>query len=954
MSSRIGNIGTASVDIRADLKNLTRTLKSAQKEVENSSKRMTRSFGRLEGALFKLDNSVFRVGRNLRGLAGAGIAVAAALKTREIIQYADAWTRLTQQLGSVIDSSEGVQAAQKRLFDIAQESRVEISTASDVFVRFARVSKEAGISQESLFDAVSNLSSAITLSGRTSAEASAGLLQLSQAFGKGVLDGDELKTVMEVLPDLATALAQDMGVTTGALRDLGAEGKITREIMLSAFERLPSILGDVSEAPLTVGQSLTRLGNSVGRLVGEFDEATGFSGIFASSLDAVASAASNAATSLEDTAEAQEKIAAAQKILGETGVADNFAGPGIFQKPNKNAIAFIETLDELDKAAKKTAEALELQRDVGQDRTDANRAANVRIREADAKAIAKQTEEIEKQQKAARDLSNALSRDLEVAGLSQIEQDLAGLIDGLGAELSVVGDQVVSKSITNIDQLRSALEATNARDMQKEFDDLSESLRSQAQAAGLSSEMQMRLATEMDRLGASFTVVNGVVSNVDLPVDQFEALQRAVQNISVAEANQALGVFLEDLQKQAQVSGVTDESQKRLAETLETLGIAFEIVGGRIRSTVIEQEKLNQLADGLDAQAYDELQTKISEYVSEIERATRAEGLESDQQREIVAILDELGVAWENVGGKVKLASDAVASGDLARITEAVDTAALDEAQRKLDDYVRTAEQSREIVSLSSAAQREFAEALKQAGVEFEVAGGKVVVLNDNLQRTNEVLESIESDQAAAKLEELKQAGEDFGASFTDAVGDVILEGRKLSDVFDSLVKQIARLAIQQAIGSGTSSLFGSLFSAAASGFTGTVTSTSTGAQVSGAQASGQAGARFAAGGIIRGPVNIGANGVAGEAGPEAIVPLHVGAGGKLGIDASGIGGGGANVVVNDFRRTGADVEVQETESDGQRTIEVTVRDTVNRLAGQGALDPTFSTIGASRRPVRR
>ncbi|MEX0286754.1 MAG: phage tail tape measure protein [Paracoccaceae bacterium] len=58
----------------------------------------------------------------------------------------------------------------------------------------------------------------------------------------------------------------------------------------------------------------------------------------------------------------------------------------------------------------------------------------------------------------------------------------------------------------------------------------------------------------------------------------------------------------------------------------------------------------------------------------------------------------------------------------------------------------------------------------------------------------------------------------------------------------------------------------------------------------------------FANGGIVNGPVRFpmrGGQGLMGEAGPEAIMPLARGADGKLGVRAAGGGGGGATVVMN-------------------------------------------------------
>ena len=69
---------------------------------------------------------------------------------------------------------------------------------------------------------------------------------------------------------------------------------------------------------------------------------------------------------------------------------------------------------------------------------------------------------------------------------------------------------------------------------------------------------------------------------------------------------------------------------------------------------------------------------------------------------------------------------------------------------------------------------------------------------------------------------------------------------------------------------------------------------------------------KAADGALIKGP----SIGLAGEAGPEAILPLKRGRGGRLGVEASGAGGGG--VVVN---LGGVRIERREGEDDGLAAV---------------------------------
>lgn len=75
-------------------------------------------------------------------------------------------------------------------------------------------------------------------SGSTAQEASNAFLQLKQSLSKGFLNGDELRSIGEQAPIVAQAIAQTLGVSVGKLRDLGAQGKITSDVILQSLERI--------------------------------------------------------------------------------------------------------------------------------------------------------------------------------------------------------------------------------------------------------------------------------------------------------------------------------------------------------------------------------------------------------------------------------------------------------------------------------------------------------------------------------------------------------------------------------------------------------------------------------------------------------------------------------------------------------------------------------------------
>ena len=97
-------------------------------------------------------------------------------------------------------------------------------------------------------------------SGTTAEDAAGAMLQLSQAMGSGALQGDELRSILERMPQLAAAIADTMGVSAGEIKKLGAEGKITTPILVKAFAQISQSAGDIDlTKTLTPSQHAPRL-----------------------------------------------------------------------------------------------------------------------------------------------------------------------------------------------------------------------------------------------------------------------------------------------------------------------------------------------------------------------------------------------------------------------------------------------------------------------------------------------------------------------------------------------------------------------------------------------------------------------------------------------------------------------------------------------------------------------
>lgn len=146
-------------------------------------------------------------------------------------------------------------------------------------------------------------------------------------------------------------------------------------------------------------------------------------------------------------------------------------------------------------------------------------------------------------------------------------------------------------------------------------------------------------------------------------------------------------------------------------------------------------------------------------------------------------------------------------------------------------------------------------------------------------------------DQLSPRIRDLERSANGFARAMTSAFASSVVGGKQFDDVLKTLALRMSDIVLKAALAPLTQSL--------ASGLTGLFAGFGSG---SGIAAANGAIKPFAAGGVIGTPTYFplaaGGLGLAGEAGPEAIVPLSRGPDGRLGV-AAAQGSGAGQVTIN-------------------------------------------------------
>ena len=193
--------------------------------------------------------------------------------------------------------------------------------------------------------------------------------------------------------------------------------------------------------------------------------------------------------------------------------------------------------------------------------------------------------------------------------------------------------------------------------------------------------------------------------------------------------------------------------------------------------------------------------------------------------------------------------------------------------------------------------------------------------------------------EAIAKVptiaEGMNKIGEDLFNGMTDSLTNFVKTGKlELKSLFDSISTSLIKLAIQKGLVAAID-----LFVAKGAVFeNGNVTP-------------------FAKGGVVTKPTLFpfaSGVGLMGEAGPEAIMPLHRDSRGSLGVKSAGQGG--SSTVVNVYNQTkDSEVETKESEDpNGVKKIDVYITQKIKTVFQTGQMDKTMqNNFGLSRAGVR-
>lgn len=197
--------------------------------------------------------------------AVASVGTAVKNVTSSIVEMGNQWGQTTAMLKNAV----GATGDYKSSLETSLEYANKVGVSTDDFIqsasRLRTLAPEVVSNYGDAAKFTKLLDENMISTGASTQEASSAMRQITQALGKGIVNGDELNSIMENSPQIARMLAKHLNVAVGDLKQLGKEGEISGQALYdTVLENADAIEKQFAAMPVTADRAWNSIKNTIG------------------------------------------------------------------------------------------------------------------------------------------------------------------------------------------------------------------------------------------------------------------------------------------------------------------------------------------------------------------------------------------------------------------------------------------------------------------------------------------------------------------------------------------------------------------------------------------------------------------------------------------------------------------------------------------------------------------
>ena len=245
----------------------TKPVQQFKEQIRSVSKPVNQAKESIKGIERTTQQSVNNAGNSLNKLVGKfktlATTIGAGFGLSKLINTSDTMTNLHTRLNLMNDGLQTTDELQEKIFQSAQNSRGTYQDMAEMVAKLGVNAKDAFKSSDQIVKFGENMNKIFKLGGASSAEQSAGMLQLTQALASGKLQGDEFRSITENAPELIGILAEKLGKTRAEIKQMSTDGELTSDVIVNAvLDSTDKINNQFASMPMTWADVWTNIKNT--------------------------------------------------------------------------------------------------------------------------------------------------------------------------------------------------------------------------------------------------------------------------------------------------------------------------------------------------------------------------------------------------------------------------------------------------------------------------------------------------------------------------------------------------------------------------------------------------------------------------------------------------------------------------------------------------------------------
>lgn len=249
-------VATAFVEVVPKVRNMGGVLQKAFAGVDAGSLLGRKIANGVNGSLGKY----VKIGAALTGVTMLGKKIAGIAGS--VVNLGNEWGRTTSLLKVAVGTSSNWQKALEATHKAANSIGVPIRDMVESTSRLVQLAPKTIPDYKTSLKFSTLLQKNLIATGASGAETASVMRQVTQALGKGIVNGDELNSIMENSPMIAQMLAKHLNVDVGKLKEMGRQGKISGDALRDAiFENADKINKQFALMPITADRAFTAIKN---------------------------------------------------------------------------------------------------------------------------------------------------------------------------------------------------------------------------------------------------------------------------------------------------------------------------------------------------------------------------------------------------------------------------------------------------------------------------------------------------------------------------------------------------------------------------------------------------------------------------------------------------------------------------------------------------------------------